>query len=313
VPPHGPPRAAVAVPPQREAGIPGSCRTAASFRYDSVSMSASTDSTTLPRRRDFMRPVRYVVRTPLLALHIALSLPLAVLSLNPWFAKIPIGRRRFDHVMISWWSGTMVRLFGFRIRRFGTPLPGAVMYVANHISWLDIELMHSQRAISFVAKSEIARWPLVGWLATRAGTIYHQRGNTHSMNSVMERVVERLRGGRPVGIFPEGGTGRGDEVRVFHARVFQAALDAEVPVQPVALRYGRDGRQDPAVPFARGEHFAGNFFRLLGNPSMDAEVHFLEPVQSTPDARRRMAEESRARIMAALGQVDTKKRRGVEE
>lgn len=248
-----------------------------------------------------MRPVRYAIRGPLLALHIGLSLPLAVLALNPLFARIPVGKRRFDQFMISWWSATLVRLFGFRIRAFGKPLPGAVMYVANHVSWLDIELMHSQRAICFVAKSEIARWPLVGWLATRAGTIYHQRGSTQSMSIVTGRVVERLSEGWPVGIFPEGGTGKGDEVRTFHARIFQAALDAEVPVQPVALLYGRDGRQDPNVPFGAKESFAANFLRLLGNPSMDAEVHFLEPVESTPDARRRMAEESRARIVRALG------------
>ncbi len=270
-------------------------------------MNSSAESTVLPKRRDLMRPLRYAVRTPLLALHIALSLPLAVLALNPWFARIPIGNRTFDHFMTSWWSATMVRLFGFRIRAYGKPLPGAVMYVANHVSWLDIELMHSQRAISFVAKSEIARWPLVGWLATRAGTIYHRRGSNDSMGVVMQSVVERLRSGRPVGIFPEGGTGRGDEVRTFHARIFQAALDADVPVQPVALRYGRDGRQDPRVPFAVKESFAANFFRLLGHPSMDAEVHFLEPVEATPDARRRMAEESRARIVAALGYGDPKR------
>jgi 1-acyl-sn-glycerol-3-phosphate acyltransferase len=267
-------------------------------------MNSSSDSTIEPVRKDRLRPLRYVVRAPLLILHVLLALPLAVLALNPLFARIPVGKLRFDQFMISWWSGTMVRLFGFRIRAFGTPLPGAVMYVANHISWLDIELMHSQRAINFVAKSEIARWPLVGWLATRAGTIYHQRGSTHSMTTVMERVVARLREGGPVGIFPEGGTGRGDQVRTFHARIFQAALDANVPVQPVALRYGLDGHQDPAVPFGPHESFAANFLRLLGNPSMDAEVHFLEPVEATPDARRRMAEESRARIVRALGYGD---------
>lgn len=270
-------------------------------------MNWSAETSVPNKRRDARRPLRYVVRAPLLILHLAFSLPLAVIALNPLMARIPVGRRRFDQVMISWWSGTMVRLFGFRIRSFGTPLPGAVMYVANHISWLDIELMHSQRAINFVAKSEIARWPLVGWLATRAGTIYHQRGSTHSMATVIERVVERLREGGPVGIFPEGGTGRGDEIRTFHARIFQAALDAEVPVQPVALRYGRDGRQDLDVPFGATESFAANFFRLLGNPSMDAEVHFLEPVEAMPDARRRMAEESRARIIRALGYGDLKK------
>ena len=153
-----------------------------------------------------MRPLRYVLRTPFVLLHIIFALPLAVIALNPLLARIPLGRRRFDQLMISWWSGTLVRLFGFRIRAFGTPLPGAVMYVANHVSWLDIELMHSQRAISFVAKSEIAKWPLVGWLATRAGTIYHQRGSSDSMATVIGRVVERLRIAEPVGIFPEGGT-----------------------------------------------------------------------------------------------------------
>ena len=248
-----------------------------------------------------MRPLRYLVRTPLFLLHIVFALPLAVIALNPLMAKIPIGRLRFDQFMISWWSGTLLRLFGFRIRAFGKPLPGAVMYVANHLSWLDIELMHSQRAISFVAKSEISKWPVVGNLATRAGTIYHQRGSSDSMATVIGRVVERLQTGEPVGIFPEGGTGGGERVRTFHARIFQAALDANVPVQPVALRYGRDGKQDLSMPFAPGESFIANLLRILGSRSRDAEVHFLEPVESTPDARRRMAEESRARIVRAVG------------
>lgn len=267
-------------------------------------MNSTTDHSEEAARADAMRPLRYLVRAPLLALHVVLSLPLAVLSLNPLFARIPVGKQRLDQFMVSWWSGTLVRLFGFRIRSYGKPLPGAVMYVANHVSWLDIELMHSQRAIHFVAKSEIARWPLVGWLAMRAGTIFHQRGSTDSMTAVMGRVADRLRAGVPVGIFPEGGTGAGKQVRTFHARIFQAALDAEVPVQPVALLYGRDGRQDPSVPFGPGESFASNFIRLLGNRSMTAEVHFLEPVEATPDARRRMAEQSRARIVAALGYGD---------
>lgn len=267
-------------------------------------MNSAADSSGDMPRRDVMRPLRYLVRTPFVLLHVTFALPLAVIALNPLIARIPVGKRRFDQFMISWWSGTLVRLFGFRIRAFGTPLPGAVMYVANHVSWLDIELMHSQRAISFVAKSEIAKWPLVGWLATRAGTIYHRRGNSDSMTAVMGRVVERLRDGQPVGIFPEGGTGRGDHVRTFHARIFQAALDAQVPVQPVALRYGRDGRQDPSMPFGQNESFFANMLRILGNPGMNAEVHFLETVEATPDARRRMAEESRARIVRTLGYGD---------
>jgi 1-acyl-sn-glycerol-3-phosphate acyltransferase len=193
-----------------------------------------------------------------------------------------------------------VRIFGFRIRRVGEPLPGAVLFVANHVSWLDIELMHSQRIMSFVAKAEIARWPLVGWLATRAGTIYHQRGSAHSLGAVMERVVARLREGMAVGVFPEGGTGPGDRVRTFHARIFQVAADANVPVQPVALCYGDDDRMDPRVPFGPKENFLANFLRLLGGPSFEATVHFLEPVALSGDGRRQTAEAARLSIARAL-------------
>ena len=253
--------------------------------------------------RDRLRPIRYLWRTPLLVIHIFVGLPLTLLAIAPPLCHIPISGEHLSTFMIRWWSGWLMRCFGFRVRSFGKPLPGPVMYVLNHLSWLDIELMHSQRAVHFVAKSEIADWPVVGWLASRGGTIFHRRGNTDSMNSVMAVVVERLRAGHPVGIFPEGGTGRGDVLRTFHARIFQAALDADVPVQPVALRYGRDGKQDLTVPFGTNESFFANLIRLLGERSMDAEIHFLEPVAAAPDARRRMAEDSRARIGQALGLV----------
>jgi len=267
-------------------------------------MNSSVESTVEPVAQDRWRPLRYAARTPLLLLHALIAGPLALLALNPVAARVRFGDTTFEKAMIRWWSGALVRRFGFRIRRFGEPLPGAVLYVANHISWLDIELMHSQRPVSFVAKSEIARWPFVGWLSARAGTIFHRRGSTDSLASVMATVVERLKSGEPVGVFPEGGSGHGEEVGTFHARIFQTALDADVPVQPVALRYGRDGRQDPSVPFGRKEGFFPNFLRVLGNPAMDAEIHFLAPVAATPDARRRMAEESRARIVRELGYGD---------
>lgn len=256
------------------------------------------------RARDPWRPLRYAVRAPLLLVHALVAPFLALAVFNPLGRRLRIGSERLDERATRWWSARILRIFGMRIRRFGTPLPGAVLYVANHISWLDIELIHSQRAIHFVAKSEIERWPLVGWLASNAGTIFHRRGDTDSLASVMRRVVECLRGGAAVGVFPEGGSRHGDRVGTFHARIFQVALDADVPVQPVALRYGRDGRQDPRVPFAPRESFGANFLRLLGGPPMDAEVHFLEPVAAVPDARRRMAEASRARIVETLGYGD---------
>ncbi|MEP7184685.1 MAG: lysophospholipid acyltransferase family protein [Rhodanobacter sp.] len=260
----------------------------------------SIDTATVPER-DLLRPLRYLWRVPLLLLHIVLGILLCSLILS-WNQHVVMenGREPFAHRMIRWWSTMLLRVFGLRSVRHGVPLADPVLFVANHTSWIDIEMLHSQRAACFVAKAEIARWPLVGWMAATGGTIFHRRGSNHSLASVMQVMVERLRGGRSVAVFPEGGSGFNGVLKVFHARIFQAALDAEVAVQPVALRFARHGRRIIDAGFREQESFLGNIVRMLGEAPMDAEVHFLKPVAASPDARRRMAEQSRERIAAAL-------------
>jgi 1-acyl-sn-glycerol-3-phosphate acyltransferase len=213
----------------------------------------------------------------------------------------PVGRALgLDEAAIRTWSAGLLRVFGMRTRRVGAPLPGAALFVANHVSWIDITLMHSQRVMGFVAKAEISRWPVVGWLASQGGTIYHHRGDNESLHGVMHQMVQRLQAGRAVGVFPEGRTTDGAAIGVFHARIFQPAVLAAVPAQPVALKYGAQGSAQTTVAFQRGEHFLGNFLRLLGEPARVAEVHFLEPVPPGEDGRRRMADACRARIIAAM-------------
>ena len=203
--------------------------------------------------------------------------------------------------MVQLWSGGLLRVFGLRVSRSGTPLPGGVLLVANHVSWIDIEMIHSQQMVGFVAKAEIARWPVVGWLAARGQTIFHHRGDSQSLGGVMDEMEQRLRQQRPVAVFPEGRTRSGDEVGPFHARIFSCAVQAQVPVQPVALVYGEHGQAQTVVAFAEGEHFAGNFLRLLGEPTRRAEVHFLDPIGSQDsEGRRRIAETARARIVAVM-------------
>jgi len=260
----------------------------------------STDPTPT-RTTDRLRPLRYLWRVPLLLGHIVLGIALAMIVTWNRLAVMRDGREPFSHRLIRWWSRMLLRIFGMHSVRIGQPMPDAVLFVANHTSWIDIVMLHSQRAACFVAKSEIARWPLVGWMAACAGTIFHRRGNNHSLSSVMQVMVERLRGGRSVAVFPEGGSGYNGVLKVFHARIFQAALDADVPVQPVALRFARNGVRIIDAGFRVNESFVHNIVRLLGEAPMDAEVHFLAAVPASPDARRRMAELSRERIEAALG------------
>ena len=249
-----------------------------------------------------MRFLRYLWRLPLLLLHGTFGLAGVVLMMGPVGRALTIAGERGDQWGIRTFSRLLMRCFGMRTIRIGTPMPGAVMFVANHVSWIDITLLHSQRAVGFVAKAEIARWPLVGWLASQAGTIYHHRGDNDSLHGVMHQMLQRLQDGSAVGVFPEGRTCNGREINTFHARIFQPAVLAECQVQPVALKYGAGGSAQTVVAFQPRENFLQNFWRLLGEPARPVEVHFLEPTHTTAEegGRRRLAEVCRERIIAAM-------------
>lgn len=244
-----------------------------------------------------MGPLRCAWRLPLLLL-VVLGGCLAAIFL------LPRGPRpgTAGASLLRNWSRLFLRLFGVRVVQMGEPLHDPVMFVANHGSWMDITVLHAIRPADFVAKAEIGRWPLVGWMARRGGTIFHQRGSNDSLAAVMGVMSDRLRADRSIAAFPEGGTAPAGTLKVFHARILQAALDAAAPVQPVALRYLRDGVPATEVLFTRGEGFMHNVFRVMATRSLIAEVHFLKPVPFDPEGgRRRMAETARAEIAQVLG------------
>jgi 1-acyl-sn-glycerol-3-phosphate acyltransferase len=247
-----------------------------------------------------MRALRFLLRLPILLVWMLALVPVVLVLALPGTRRLRWNGECLHSRVVRGWQGGLLRVFGLHVRRYGTPLPGGVLFIANHVSWMDITLFHSQLWAGFVSKAEVARWPLVGFLATLGGTIYHHRGSQDSLHGVMHQMVERLREGRPVAVFPEGRTTDGRTLGVFHARIFQPAVLAEVPAQPVALRYGVGGEAQTVVAFREGETFLGNFLRLLAEPGRVAEVHFLEPVASSEDGRRRMAEACRERIAAVL-------------
>jgi 1-acyl-sn-glycerol-3-phosphate acyltransferase len=113
-------------------------------------------------------------------------------------------------------------------------------------------------------------------------------------------MAGRLRQGRQVAIFPEGGIFPGVGVKRFHARLFAAAIESGVPVQPVMLRFTRDGRRYDDITFLPREHFVGNFFRLLLQKRCNAEVHVLPRVDSKGKQRRQLAGESESAVRGAF-------------
>jgi 1-acyl-sn-glycerol-3-phosphate acyltransferase len=189
--------------------------------------------------------------------------------------------------------------FGIRVQHTGAPAEGAVLFVANHISWLDIPVLHSVCAMGFVGKAEIETWPVFSFIARTGGTIFHQRGSHDSAADVSSVMAQRLRQGRAITIFPEGGIVPGAPMRVFHARMYRPAVDVGCPVQPVRIRYMRDGHLDDGVAFRVDESMALNFVRQLARPVTVADLHFLPTISAAGQPRRELAEASRAAVVSS--------------
>ncbi|MEO6155337.1 MAG: lysophospholipid acyltransferase family protein [Thermomonas sp.] len=253
----------------------------------------ATSSTVEP----ILRACRYLYRLPLLVWHVLVHLPVLLLLL----AVHEVGGHQVGHAALRWWARWFLRIFGMRLRREGVPLPGGSMFVANHVSWVDIVALHSQHMMGFIAKHEIRSWPVIGWLTTHTETIYLRRGNADSLGSVMQDMAMRLRAGRAVAAFPEGGTRSGEVLGPFHARIFSAAVAADAPVQPVALCYGVGCEAQSIVAYAPRESFMANLVRLLGEPSRPVRVCFLEPIlHADHEGRRGIAQLARCRIVDAM-------------
>lgn len=252
---------------------------------------------TSPAVDPLFRACRYLYRLPLLGWHLLVHLPVLLLLL----AVGEVGGRQVGHAALRWWARWFLRIFGMRVIREGLPLAGGTMFVANHVSWVDIVALHSQHMMGFIAKHEIRGWPLVGWLSTHTETIYLRRGNADSLGGVMDEMATRLRAGRAVAAFPEGGTRGGLALGPFHARIFTAAVAADAPVQPVALCYGSRCHAQSIVAFAPRENFLANFVRMLGEPPRSARVCFLEPIlHADQEGRRGIAQLARSRIENAM-------------
>ena len=189
------------------------------------------------------------------------------------------------------WSAAMLLRLGVTLHVSGQPPAiGPMLLVCNHVSWLDIIVLHAAHHCRFVSKADVGRWPIVGRLATGAGTLYIERSSRRDAMRVVHDMVQALRDGDILMVFPEGTTGDGITLLPFHANLIQAAISAPAPVQPVALRYlDRHGHTSQAASYVGDESLLGSIWRLLGSDGMRAVVHFGEPEQALDRDRRTWA------------------------
>jgi len=198
--------------------------------------------------------------------------------------------RRWQHAQR--WAVRMLDALNVRVIVSGYPpqKDAAILLVANHISWLDIQALSTVSAARFVAKSEVRHWFLVGRTAQYLETFFIKRGSCRDAWRTKNDLAVALKAGDLVAVFPEGTTTDGQRVQPFHPALFQAAIDTRVAVCPVTIRYETlAGAGNAAAVFLDGENFVKSLLRILREPLMAVELSFGKPISSRNRTRRELA------------------------
>lgn len=216
-----------------------------------------------------MRFLRFGWRAIVLIVWIMVGL----LTLTVVFPWLPEARRQ---PIIQRWSQLLVAACGVKTQSLGHMLTGQpVLFVANHVSWLDIFVINVYRPTVFVAKSEIRRWPVLGWLVAGAGTVFIERHQRHAIKEVAQQMQKNFTNQLAVGLFPEGTTSEGKVVKPFHSSLFQTAIETAVDIQPIALRYYENEKRSARVAFTGDQTLVQNVWLLLSQPGTRVHCEFL--------------------------------------
>lgn len=206
---------------------------------------------------------------------------------------------------VGWWSAHMLQCMGIALRSEGTPRGASTLFVANHISWLDILAINAVYPSRFVSKSDVRRWPLIGWLVACGGTLFIERERKRDALRVVHQVAAALKEGQTIAVFPEGTTSEGHGLLPFHANLLQAAVSTGTPIQAVALRFS-DSReavsQDAA--YVGDTHLIRSVWSVVTASQMCAQLKWLSPVPSAGVDRRELSETLRNQLLLALNLKD---------
>lgn len=211
--------------------------------------------------------------------------------------------------LIERWCRDVLRTLSLRLVLQGERPPAgvsSVLFVANHVSWLDILVLNACRRMRFVAKADLRRWPIVGWLATKTRTLFLRRTSTRELARITKAVGAALRHGQCVTLFPEGTTTDGSATQPFHSGLFEAAVSAEALVWPVALFYqGPDGSPARDIAFIGDQSLLSSVWKVLAKANLTVHVTFTEPLRGATGDRRELATCCRRAIDGSLAAVRT--------
>ena len=219
-------------------------------------------------------------------LRVGIHLMWGVLQMGVLFRFL---NERRQKACIRIWSADLLTICGVELKVCGLPpMPqaGGQHLVCNHISWLDIFALNAVEPVRFVAKAEVAQWPVVGYLVRQAGTVFVARGGSRSNQRQLDEVAEILRQGQHVAVFPEGTTTIGDKILPFKSRFFQTAIDVQCLITPVLFRYpDENGQPDPALAYCGDTSMMESLHSILGQRRSCVVLNFMSPVVAEGDRR----------------------------
>lgn len=246
--------------------------------------------------------LRFIFRLPAFLIAAFVVLPITIILI---LTTQKINNRKWNKKVVNAWSKIICRACGIRIQSKGVKHGNPVLIVANHISWLDIPIIHSQKLLGFIAKSEIGSWPLFGLLIKSGEVVLIKRGKHKSRKKVLELMQQRLKQKRSIGVFPEGKATNGEKLGRFHRQLLQAAIETQVPIQAVAIKFiHKDGTRNKNIGFRPHEKFIPNILRILALPSSTAELNFCEPLETKDITARDAALKTQQQVAEKLAEND---------
>ncbi|MEV4318270.1 lysophospholipid acyltransferase family protein [Actinocrispum sp. NPDC049592] len=240
---------------------------------------------------------------------------IAVLLTGPFLAMgMPFYSKKTRESVVRWFFRGIAKSFGIRfevhgahvLHEFAEAGRGGLV-VSNHISWLDIVAVNAVQPMRAQAKKEVAGWPIIGKLSTAARSVYLDRESLRALPDAVDELMKAMRGGSLVNVSPEGTTWCGLARGRFRPAMFQAAIDADVPVIPFVLRYRlEDGRDTTAPAFIGDETLITSLKRTARTRGLVLEVHVLDPIEpSRAKDRRELTEITQTAVREVLSRTQT--------
>lgn len=183
----------------------------------------------------------------------------------------------------------------------GSPLTKNVLFIANHVSWLDILILAGKTGSAFVAKSDMAPWPVIGWMATLNNSVYVARDQRLDVGAQALAMKTALETGQPLTLFPEGTTSNGSELLPFRSSLIASVTPPPqgISIQPVAIDYGDAA---PEIAWVDDEPVGVNALRVMSRAErLQVTLHFLAPLDHADFTHRKaIATHSRDAIAGKL-------------